>query len=308
MSALHNSRLLYIIGNGFDLHHQIPCSYTDFGRYVQNIDSSLHDLFENYFSFEGNWADFENTLAHLDVDHVLDKASTYLVSYSAEDWSDAYHHDYQYEIDRVVSSLSEKLKRRFTEWVCGLEIPEPPSYRAPLLDLDVDAKFLTFNYTNTLQKLYGVLPAHILHIHGQATGLGSDLVLGHGVNPTSIASLNSGADLEDQDIRLTQGNECIDDYFSRTYKPTNRVISAFQAFFDSLSDVRYISVLGHSISKVDWPYFALIAQITGPSSPHWIVSYYDEVSIPLMMQAFSQFGVPTEKVIYERITGIHPKT
>ncbi len=243
MNALPNSRLLYVIGNGFDLHHRIRSSYSDFGNYVWNIDPGLHSLFENYFSFEGNWADLENTLANIDIDLIIDEASAYLVSYSAEDWSDAYHHDYQYEINRITGSLSEGLKRRFTEWVCGLAIPDYSSCPVPLLDLDISAKYLTFNYTNTLQILYGVPPAHILHIHNQAISFDSDLVLGHGVSPKSIASLNAGADIENQDIRVTQANECIDDYFSRTYKPTDHVISAHRSFFHSLSEVRRVYVL-----------------------------------------------------------------
>lgn len=302
------SRLLYIVGNGFDLHHRIPSGYADFGRYVSGVDPTLHRLFENYFSFDGNWADFENTLAHLDVDLILDEASTHLVPYSADDWSDAFHHDYQYEIDRIVRSLSEGLKKRFTEWICRLAIPAQSSCQVPLLDLPLHSRYLTFNYTSTLQKLYSVSPDDITYIHNQATGLDSDLVLGHGVSPKTIASLNAGADLEVQDTRVTQANECIDDYFSRTYKPTGRVIAAHQAFFDSLSNVKRICVLGHSLSEVDWPYFSLIAEKTKAYGPHWVASYHDETRIPLMKEAFSEFGIPAAKITYARITDIHPET
>lgn len=275
---------------------------------MSGVDPSLHRLFENYFSFDGNWADFENTLAHLDVDLILDEASASFVPYSADYWSDAFHHDYQYEIDRIVSSLSEKLKRRFTEWICRLTIPSPSSFQIPLLDLPLHALYLTFNYTNTLRKLYDVSSSRITYIHNYAAGPDSDLVLGHGINPKTIASLNARADLEDQDTRVTQANECIDDYFSRTYKPTDRVISAHQDFFDSLSDVKRICVLGHSLSEVDWPYFALIAAKTKASDPHWIASYHDETKIPLMKKAFFEFGLPAVKVTYARITDIHPET
>ncbi len=308
MTVSPNNQPLYIIGNGFDLHHQIPSGYADFGRFVSGVDPSLHRLFEKYFSFDGNWADFENTLAHLDVDLILDEASTYLVPYSADDWSDAFHHDYQYEIDRIVSSLSKELKKRFTEWICQLTIPTASSCQVPLLDLPLHARYLTFNYTNTLQKLYGVSPDRVTYIHNYAAGPDSDLVLGHGVNPKTIASLNASADLEDQDTRVTQANECIDEYFSRTYKPTDRVISAHQDFFDSLSAVKRIYVLGHSLSEVDWPYFALIAEKTKASDPHWIASYYDETKVQLMKEAFSEFGLPATKVTYARITDIHPET
>jgi len=308
MTVSPNSQPLYIIGNGFDLHHRIPSSYADFGRFVSGVDPNLHRLFENYFSFDGNWADFENTLAHLDVDLILDEASTYLVSYSADDWSDAFHHDYQYEINHIVSSLSEELKNRFTEWICQLTIPTTSSCQVPLLDLPLHARYLTFNYTNTLQKLYAVSPDRVTYIHNYAAGPDSDLVLGHGINPKTIASLNAGADLEDQDTRVTQANECIDEYFSRTYKPTDRVISAHQDFFDSLSGVTRIYVLGHSLSEVDWPYFALIAEKTKVSDPHWIASYYDEAKVQLMKEAFSEFGLSATKVTYVHITDIHPET
>lgn len=306
MTVVPNSQLLYIIGNGFDLHHQIPSSYADFGRFVSAVDPRLHRLFEKHFSFDGNWADFENTLAHLDIDLILDEASTYLVPYSADDWSDAYHHDYQYEVNRIVSSLSTDLKKRFTEWVCHLIIPVPSTCRVPLLDLPSHARYLTFNYTGTLQTLYGVSPDRITYIHNNAAGPDSDLVLGHGVNPKSITSLNTGADLEDQDTRVTQANDCIGEYFSRTYKPTDSVISAHQEFFESLSEVSRIYVLGHSLSEVDWPYFALIAEKTKASATHWIASYYDEAEVRFMKDAFSEFGLPSTKVTYAWIADIHP--
>lgn len=301
------TRLLYIIGNGFDLHHRIPSGYADFGRYLSRVDPSLHRLFENYFSFEGNWADFENTLAHLDVDLILDETSNYLVPYSADNWSDALHHDYQYEIDRIVGSLSEGLKKRLTEWIYQLAIPTPSSCLVPLLDLPLDARYLSFNYTNTLQELYGISPDRITYIHNHATSHDSDLVLGHGVNPKAIASLNAGAELQEQDIRVTQANDCIDDYFSRTYKPTDRVISIHRGFFDSLSDIKRICVLGHSLSEVDWPYFSLIAEKTRTPGPYWIASYHDETKIPFMKEAFSKFGVPATSVTYAYITDIKPE-
>ncbi|SFM67001.1 bacteriophage abortive infection AbiH family protein [Nitrosomonas communis] len=309
MTVSPNSQPLYIIGNGFDRYHRIPSDYADFGRFVSDVDPNLYRLFKNYFFFDGNWGEFENTLAHLDIDLILDEASTYLVPYSVDEWSDAFHHDYQYEIDRIVSSLSKELKKRFTEWICQLTIPTLSSCQVPLLDLPLHARYLTFNYTNTLQKLYGVSPDRVTYIHNYAAGPDSDLVLGHGVNPKTIVSLNAGADLEDdQDPRVTEANKCIDDYFSRTYKPTDRIISAHQDFFNSLSEVKRIHVLGHSFYKVDWPYFALIAEKTKASDPHWIASYHCEKDVLRMKELFSNLGLPAAKFTYARITDIHPKT
>lgn len=38
---------LYVIGNGFDLHHRIPSSYAHFGAYVRATDSRLADTWED---------------------------------------------------------------------------------------------------------------------------------------------------------------------------------------------------------------------------------------------------------------------
>jgi len=45
--------------------------------------------------------------------------------------------------------------------------------------IDPTAFFLTFNYTPSLQELYGVPDRRILHIHGEANLPDSDLILGH---------------------------------------------------------------------------------------------------------------------------------
>ena len=298
------TQTLYIIGNGFDLHHEIGSSYPAFGKYVSQVDPGLHDTFENYFSFEGNWANLEETLARIDVDLIVDDASTYFVSYGAEDWSDEDHHGYQSEVDRIVKSLSEELKRRFTEWIIGLRIPEPSSCSVPLISLDRDASYLTFNYTKTLQKLYGVPPENVLHIHGQAISIGSELVLGHGVNPASIDSLNKGADLIAQDSRVTEANESIDQYFPITYKSTSEVISRNEPFLRSLAGVKKIYVIGHSLSGVDLPYFEQIVRNTSVSCPDWVVTYFCKSSIPGFKEALSGIGVSDSRVKYVRISEI----
>jgi hypothetical protein len=277
-------------------------SYTNFGHYVLSVDSNLHAMFEDYFSFDGNWADFENTLAHLDAERILDEAFDYLVPYSAEDWSDAYHHDYQYEVNRIVTALSHDLKGRFTEWVCGLGIPDSSSCQVPLLKLKSEAAYLPFNYTDTLHKLYGVSQDQITYIHNQAIDCNSELVLGHGISPSAIPSLNSGDNLDDQDVRVIEANKIIDRYFSETYKPSQEVISAHMQFFNSLSEAECICVLGHSLSEVDWPYFSLIAQKTLASSPKWVVSYRDDAKISGMIEVLTQFGILASNVEFRSIT------
>src|SRR4051794_30455176 len=96
-----NARL-YIIGNGFDLHHGLKSRYWNFRAYVVDKDNDLVEKLEEYFGDDALWSDFEETLSYLDTEQIIDECSNYLVSYSAEDWSDAYHHDYQYEVQKRI--------------------------------------------------------------------------------------------------------------------------------------------------------------------------------------------------------------
>ncbi|HQW20079.1 MAG TPA: AbiH family protein [Rhodocyclaceae bacterium] len=42
------SAALYIIGNGFDLHHEIPSDYRDFGSYLAAVDCDTYREVEAY--------------------------------------------------------------------------------------------------------------------------------------------------------------------------------------------------------------------------------------------------------------------
>ncbi|UDF05763.1 bacteriophage abortive infection AbiH family protein [Asticcacaulis sp. AND118] len=283
------SRPLYIIGNGFDLHHGIPSSYWQFGRYVEANDRSTYERVERCFALDDSfWNEFEERLAALDTDTIVDEAENFLVGYGAEDWSDAYHHDYQYEIEQAVDAISVTLRERFAEWIRQLPVPTQltPGRR---LSLDPSARFLNFNYTSTLQRLYGIPEGNILHIHGSASDPTSSLVLGHGWEPDPKPDpYRRYQNPEDADIRVVQGQELIDDYFQRTFKPTARIIEDRHLYFSQLADVTEILVMGHSLAEVDHPYFEEILRYIDVERVHWKVSIFgsDEGSKRLAMENF----------------------
>lgn len=286
-----NDLVLYIVGNGFDLHHQIKSSYSDFGEYVKTVDPELYETVEEYFSFGGKWSNLEEALGRFDADWLLEDSSHFLIPYSDEEWSDASHHDYQYEVEEVVTALSNTLKRRFTTWVTTLQIPDSRSFSGPLLNLDRNSLYLTFNYTRTLQRLYGVPPQNVLHIHNEAMSEESDLVLGHARNPGGTKSLNNIADLEDQDRRITEANEIIDRYFSDTYKSTKEIITKHSAFFGNLKAIEQINVMGHSLSEVDLPYLMEIANSIDKGRVRWVISYQYKTCIPGFEGVMANLGI-----------------
>lgn len=261
---------LYIIGNGFDLRHGVPSSYGDFGRYVAAVEPALHMRARDFlFQGEDLWSDFEAQLASLDTDLVRDSAAPFLVSYGADDWSDAYHHDYQYEINEITSALSKDLKQIFARWVAGLEIPDLDEARIAPLALDRSANFLNFNYTPTLSELYGVGPDRILHIHGSVEEGEDSIVLGHGWRPPAPRQREE----DPGDPRFEEGENLIEQYFRETFKPTHAVIRRERGFFDAQRGVKELLVLGHSMADVDLPYFReLLARIDVGAT--WTITYH----------------------------------
>lgn len=235
---------LYVIGNGFDLWHDIPSSYREFKSFVKERNRDLFDTVEIYLSAEEDWSDLESALASIDVDSVIEDLDHFMVSYAADDWSDAYHHDFQYEVERVVERLSATLRIQFGKWIRQLAIPNRFSAGKRLQSIDANGLFLTFNYTATLRERYGVPDAHVLHIHGCADLEDSDLILGHAWNPQARKSLNDREDIEEIDMRLMEANRILDDYFSATFKPSEQLIQRNRLFFDRLLDIQEVCVLG----------------------------------------------------------------
>jgi len=289
------SRTLYIIGNGFDLHHNIKSSYCNFKKYIERVDNQLFELIDEYLQIEDNWSDFEEALSSVDIDTLTQRAGDFLVSYSAEDWSDAYHHDYQYEIEEVTRKLSFKLKQYFEEWLTLLKIPKKKDIEKKLLQLDKSAKYLTFNYTHTLQKTYKIKKSNVLHIHG-ALGKSKKIILGHNWNPANKTYLHDQRDPEDLDPRVSEGNEIIESYFRTTFKPTKEIIKNNKSFFSKLNKVRKIIIIGHSISQVDILYFKKISKKIKKSKVAWIVTYHTKNDKKNHVRQLMRIGISKKNI------------
>lgn len=292
---------LYIIGTGFDIYHGISARYSNFKEYLSDIDSDLYDLVEEYIPAEEDWSDLEAALAEIDVDTVVDNASQFLVSYGADDWSDAYHHDYQYEVNRIIERLSVSLKGRFGEWVRQLEIPSLKELVVRSLRLPTTSRYLNFNYTPSLTDIYSIPRNNILYIHGEAQK-DDELVLGHAWNPIEIPSLNNVPDPESMDTRVMEGNEIINDYFGQTFKNSEKIILDNSDFFVSLGGLSKIIVLGHSISLVDEAYFKEIIKNIRIDAVQWVVTYYRDGEKDCHRAALSRIGVPENTMVFCKMT------
>lgn len=290
---------LYIIGNGFDIQHGLKSRYWDFNEYLDIKDRKLVDKLEEYFGTDSLWSDFEETLAYLDTEQIIDECMNYLQSYGAEDWSDAYHHDYQYEVQQRIDLITDTLKQQFTEWILQLKLPNNANEN--MVVVDKSASFINFNYTDTLERLYKVTPDHIFYIHNKAVDTNSTLILGHSRNPQNTKTLDELYNDEDTDVRVAEGNRILDDYFVETYKSTETIIKENADFFDRLKDIEIIYVFGHSLSIVDRPYFEEIIKRIDKDKIIWKVSFHNKKNLIDFQAFFQGLGISSTLVEFDRM-------
>lgn len=293
---------LYIIGNGFDLQHGLKSKYWDFKEFLEIKEPELLEKLERYFDSNTLWSDFEETLAYLDTEQIINECLNYLESYSVEDWSDAYHHDYQYEVQRRIDIITKTLKERFTEWILQLQFPDKEEINR--VHIDKNALFINFNYTDTLEQLYKIQPNNIFFIHNKAIDIKSNLILGHGRNPKNETTLKELYNDENSDVRVVEGNRILDDYFIDTYKSTEKIINENKNFFDSLAYLKNINIYGHSMSLVDKPYYQEIVKRIDLETVFWKVSFHNKNDLMVFDEFFTSLKVPKKNVSYDRINNI----
>ncbi|TEW56592.1 hypothetical protein E2R68_00720 [Psychromonas sp. RZ22] len=279
---------LYIIGNGFDLHHGLATNYTDFEYHLKTHHIQLLDNLNKYYYILENdqnlWSKFEENLANLDKDGLLD----YLTEYF-DDRSDRGRNAMAIETETYLDLLTNGLRREFSEFI--LKAENKGIERSKLIKIDIDAKFISFNYTKTLEKIYLIPRGNIFYIHGIASEK-EGIILGHSTNPELFnddkpeLTPPKGASKENLELwyeyMSDQHNPIYDDcvrevnrYFLSSFKNTKKIIEENSVYFDDLSDIKEVFIYGHSMSCVDIEYFKYLAS-TVKLSCRWCISYYDE--------------------------------
>lgn len=286
---------LYIIGNGFDLYHGLNTSYKSFGFYLKEKHSEIYDYLTDYYGLPYldnaeisyyEWNYFESALADLNYENVLEDNTDYLPNIAGDDFRDRDLHTFEQIMQGIVDNLTTNLFQEFKNFIKQVEYPQK-NYK-DLLNLDLDSKFLTFNYTDTLEKYYNIKVANILYIHNKATS-NDLLILGHGTNPDNFIikeeQMPDNLSIEEQDewrermsdnydYSFDSGRDTILGYFSKSFKYTEDLISQNNNFFNDLNSIKKVIVLGQSVAEVDQPYFRKIVQSLNNNEIVWTASYY----------------------------------
>jgi len=200
------TKYLYIIGNGFDLHHNIPSSYKDFKEWLKDNDIDTLYKIENILETDEPewWNEFETNLGKPFAVKLYAEGVAFenQPDYASDDYRSRDLYVAEYEVERELGGLINDLKSDFQEWASQL----PAGNGGLVVKLDTkNSVFLTFNYSLTLEKLYGIPIDRVTHIHGNALDKDS-IVVGHGCDYSSYRN-----SLED-DMPDSSSNFPIEEY------------------------------------------------------------------------------------------------
>lgn len=291
---------LFVIGNGFDRAHDLPTSYEDFREYVEKIDIIFYESISRYIPEEELWSDFEFALGELDYYELQINNSAYYLDYGSDSWRDSAHYEYQMMIKNELS-FSQKISEYIKMWISTVDTAVFPRISSKLFKESI---FLNFNYTDTLERVYKILEENILYLHGKAK-LQDCLIIGHHkteILNSHIVSITEaeehGVYLEDdeEDIRITEAKNIIREYFRETYKDTTKILQENKDFFDSLSEITEVYILGHSISAIDEDYFVEIRRRVS-SDVVWYISYFDELDMERIDSVIEKLNIRNHKKI-----------
>ncbi|MBL4616580.1 MAG: bacteriophage abortive infection AbiH family protein [Robiginitomaculum sp.] len=310
-----SKQTLCIIGNGFDLYDwngKTPnTSYKCFGEYLKDNEPEIYDAFAKHFSLDGNWGNFETVLSEPDIESIWDYLRNYM-----DDSNPHRSGEVSWEAEKYVGLLTNKMSEALRTFISGEAykhggIQYPKNLNGIQLHLPKNALYLSFNYTNTLERYYGILESRICYLHGKS-GRDEDLIIGHGVDPEeleipeNLPVMPDNLSAEQQERWLEQMSdqysfsaeltkEEVNQYWRESFKDTKVIIKEHDEFFQRCAGINRVIIMGHSLSGVDLPYFEEIKKKVD-SNAHWSVSYNSEDEKNHLRTAIKNLGVLDEQI------------
>lgn len=289
-----NISSLFIAGNGFDTAHGIQTKYSDFRSFIISMypevlylrDEVIYledfeDIDPNEFAAEillnsmdkasgENWCNFEEALAYINFDNKFPMPNHKEDETDEEDQE--LIQDYLLYMDMLTSGFincSKIWQDFFRVWIKNIQKRIDCSEFMPkktLIELfsDRDMQFFTFNYTKTLQKLYGI--KKVIHIHNR---VGQKLIFGHEKDDEIGLYQNLNFD-EGPCIRSSFLDEMILSFRKDTASPLKK----YNDFFKKLNfTIDEVYSYGFSYGKVDSVYIKKIIASISPNATWYFTEF-----------------------------------
>lgn len=314
-----NGETLYIIGNGFDIHHGLKTNYSDFKNYIQENYDGLLQVIRQYYDIENYsllWSEFEKGLKGFDPIELEDNFGNYLPDYASDNFRDRDRYDLERYVERELEPLKIDLQEAFNNWVNDMKIPLNINDRK--IKLDKNAKFLNFNYTTILETNYNVSRENITYIHNRI-GEDKNLLYGHSWEPGEWAARRLDImpnDLNEEDKKrwreeqsekydysIERGYVAVDDFFTSIFKDCKTNMDNNKSFFSNLKNTTKIYILGHAISEVDLPYFKEIIKRVDCRKTDWIINDF-RGDFKNKKRTLVDLGISSNKITSIRLSDI----
>ena len=281
---------VYLIGNGFDLHHNLPTDYKDFHNYVIANSNNLENTFEEYFKLKTGanylWTNFEEDLGTFNWELFFDDNNN--VNIKDDDFRPSFAHSLEDDLKEQTERLKTDIKNIFQNWLEAVDISNT-KINMQFLENSI---FINFNYTLVLEEVYKIESSRILHIHGDIINNSEDLVFGHNVLMKEIPGLDENSD--SNRTLFTAAEDAAKVPYHSFYKPVEKIIANNLNIFDSMSKVKSIYILGHSLNPIDLTYFKQIH--IRSLDAQWNVSYYNNSEKQSHLLTLVQMGISPEQI------------
>ena len=263
---------LYVCGNGFDLHHGMKTRYADYRDYLKKNNPDYLTSFEEDACWDDKdkaWSCLEDNM-NLDLTWKLEDLVPENYPSFADD-SDSKWSDFEIAVDNELSYIKSFSGNHFGNWLRTINYDNiQRSNKFPLRATDF---FVNFNYTHTLEKIYGIPADNILYIHGSINemmdaakdtkgAISDECVL----NCIQFGNTEISRQLIHEELEKQYGKDemygaslravvlTYIDIVNSLSKDIKKNYSRLESFIEENKPDEVI-VAGHSLGRMDWGYF-----------------------------------------------------
>lgn len=253
---------LYIIGNGFDLNHGLKTSYHHYRNFLRQKYPFVLNEFNNFQYFTYGGCSEDELWINLKISLTLNYSD--MLSNAIENGypdlnneSDSRWYEIQYDLENQTQFISDFTRDCFYDWLSSIDT----SMCFRRLNLNSNALFITFNYTNTLEYVYSINPNRILHIHG--AWISYEPLMTSSIQFGSIENnpQNAEKDMESQysgddfyNVSIRPGVDEIVGFCSASAKNIKQNYTIMSEFISSYQ-IDEIIIMGHSFLGIDAGYY-----------------------------------------------------
>lgn len=276
---------LYIIGNGFDLHHGLWTSYANFrDDYVKKKSSVLwNDLLNIYGNAPQNdnlwWKDFENMLGKVDYESLSKSPNGDALGFM-----------------KVRDFMKGKLPPLFGKWIKDVDSRIDASKIEMMNEIDAGSLFFTFNYTLLLEKAYHVKEENVWHIHGSVKHP-DDIIVGHDADAGQLVKYSQEYNRDQLRISSSYADNINQEALNGAKKVRDRIHLQVDKFYH-YSNIRHYVAMGFSFNEIDMPYIEKIWSINERKEDvDWILYWHSDGENMWMKEKIIGLGVSENNII-----------